>query len=313
MSQLDWFVRASLKSRHLQLLVAVDDQRHLGRVADSLHVSQPAVSLALGELEKGLGMKLFERTPKGLVPNAFGECAIRHARAVLSQLGLMREELHALLAGSAGKVHIGALPATTPGLLPAAIAQFKTRHPQTSLSIQEGSMEVLLPELRRGGLDLIVGRLLDRSKPDDLSEESLYDGTNVLVVDRRHALAGSKRLKWQDLMAYPWVMPPPGSLSREPMEQMLQQHRCDWPSDCVETLSIPVIVQYLQIKPAIGMMSQAVARHYVEQGMLHQLPLKLPDPKRPIGITWNRHRPMSPAAQDLVRALRQIAKTPSLA
>jgi len=64
MAKLDWYIRAT-SNPALQLLVALDDLRHLGRVATSLHVSQPAVSLALAELEKGLGLKLFERTPRG--------------------------------------------------------------------------------------------------------------------------------------------------------------------------------------------------------------------------------------------------------
>jgi DNA-binding transcriptional LysR family regulator len=120
MSQLDWYIRANLKPRHLQMMVALDDLRHLGRVAQSLHVSQPAVSLALGELEKGLGFKLFDRTPKGVVPNAYGESLIQHARLILGNLTQMRHELHALQSGASGKVHVGALPAMTPSLLPQA-------------------------------------------------------------------------------------------------------------------------------------------------------------------------------------------------
>ena len=60
MAQLDWFIRANLKPRHLQLLVAMDDYRSLGRVAENVNVTQPAVSKTLGELERGLGVKLFE-------------------------------------------------------------------------------------------------------------------------------------------------------------------------------------------------------------------------------------------------------------
>ena len=64
MAQLDAYVRTSFKPRHLRLLVALDDMRHLGKVASSINVSQPAVSKALGELERGLGLKLFERTAR---------------------------------------------------------------------------------------------------------------------------------------------------------------------------------------------------------------------------------------------------------
>jgi len=156
MAQPDWFIRANLKPRHFRMLVALDDLRHMGRVAQSLHVSQPAVSLALGELEKGLGFKLFERTPKGVLPNAYGECQIRHARAVLASLVQARDELHALRSGALGRVIVGALPAMRPGLLPKAMAKLKEKTPLTIVTVHEGSMESMLPELRRGAVDLIV-------------------------------------------------------------------------------------------------------------------------------------------------------------
>ena len=71
MPNLDWYMRASLRPRHLQLLTALDDVRHVGRVAASLNVSQPAVSKTLAELEKGLGVKLFERTARGVHPTIY--------------------------------------------------------------------------------------------------------------------------------------------------------------------------------------------------------------------------------------------------
>ncbi len=308
MAQLDWFIRANLKPRHLQMMVALDDLRHLGRVASSLHISQPAVSLALGELEKGLGFKLFERTPKGVVPNAYGECLIKQARIVLGSLAQVRHELHALLSGASGKVHVGALPAMTPGLLPKTLSLFKQKTPSTSVIVQEGSMDALLPELRRGTVDLIIGRLVNRSTKDDLSEESLYEGHNVVVVGLNHPLTARQKLSWKDLGEYPWVLPPVGSLSREPLEDALQQNGGSMPADYVETLSIHVITGYLQQSQAIGVLSQVVARHYLQAGLLAQLPLVLPDPERPIGVTWSRLKPISPAMETFIQCLRESAQ-----
>ena len=308
MAQLDWFIRANLKPRHLQMMVALDDLRHLGRVATSLHISQPAVSLALGELEKGLGFKLFERAPKGVVPNAYGECLIKQARIMLGSLAQVRHELHALLSGASGKVHVGALPAMTPGLLPKTLSLLKQKTPLTSIIVQEGSMDALLPELRRGTVDLIVGRLVNRSAKDDLSDESLYEGHNVVVVGLNHPLAARQDLTWKDLGGYPWVLPPVGSLSREPLEDALQQNGGSMPADYVETLSIHVITGYLQQSQAIGVMSQVVARHYIQAGLLAQLPLLLRGPKRPIGMTWSRLKPISPAMETFMQCLRESAQ-----
>jgi DNA-binding transcriptional LysR family regulator len=307
MAQLDWYIRANLKPKHLQLLVAIDDLRHLGRVATAMHVSQPAVSLALGELEKGLGLKLFERTPRGVVPNSYGECLIRHARVVLGTLSEARHELHALQTGASGRIALGALPAATPGLVPQALLQLKRGSPLTRVVVQEGPMETLLPELRRGGLDMVVGRLVPSALAGDLADETLDLGVVVLVVARQHPLVKKRRLKWADLSDYPWVLPPVGSLQREPLEDALQQNGCSLPADSIETLSVHVITGYLRASTAIGSLSRVAAHHYIQTGVLAQLPLTLPDPQRPIGMMWNRHKPASPAVLALRAALRKAA------
>lgn len=307
MAQLDWYIRANLKPRHLQMLVALDDLRHLGQVAASLHVTQPAVSLALGELEKGLGFKLFERTARGMQPNAYGECLIRHAREMLHTLAQARDELRALRTGAAGKTTLGALPATTPVLVPRALAHLKQQSPLTTVLVFEGAIETLLPELRRGHLDMIVGRLPPRHHAEDLAELSLFEQASTLVVGRKHPLTKRTHLSWDDLTDQPWVLPPLGSLPREPLEAAFQEHGLAMPNNCIETLSVHVIATYLQETPSIGLLSQSVARHYSDLGLLSVLPLSLPDVLRPIGLIWNRQRPLPRAAIALMQCIEHAS------
>ncbi len=308
MAQLDWYIRANLKPRHLQLLVALDDLRHLGQVAASLNVTQPAVSLALGELERGLGFKLFDRTARGMHPNAYGACLIEHAREMLRSLARARDDLRALRSGSSGKTTLGALPAMTPALVPKALALLKQRMPLTTVAIHEGAMEILLPELRRGHIDLIVGRLIPRHESDDLAELALFKQASTVVVGCQHPLAGHTSLSWRDLADQPWVLPPVGALPREPLESVFQAHDLAMPSDCIETLSVHVIVTYLQEVPAVGVLSQSVARHYSDLGLLAVLPLSFPDVLRPIGLTWSRQRPLTPATTALIGAIEQAGQ-----
>ena len=166
-------------------------------------------------------------------------------------------------------------------------------------------MDALLPELRRGAVDLVVGRLINRIGADDLAEEALYQGQNVVVVAKGHPLTHQTQLNWSDLAGYPWVLPPVGSLSREPLENALQQNGGSLPADHVETLSIHVITGYLQHSQAIGLLSQVVAQHYIQAGVLALLPLSLPDPQRPIGMTWSRHKPLTPALKTFMQCVRQ--------
>jgi DNA-binding transcriptional LysR family regulator len=309
MAQLDWYIRANLKPRHLQLLVALDDMRHLGKVAASLNVTQPAVSLTLGELERGLGFKLFDRTSRGVHPNVYGECLIRRARTVLSTLAQARDELRALRSGASGKTTLGSLPAATPVLVPKALALLKQRTPQTTVAVQEGPMDTLLPQLRRGAIDLIVGRLATGAPAEDLGENALFERSSSIVVGRRHPLARRKRLQWRELAGRPWVLPPIGSPPREPLETAFEQHGVPMPSDCIETLSVHVIVTYLNSTQAVGILSRMVAQHYVDLDVLAILPLEFPDVLRPIGLTWSRQHAMSAATTQLMQCLEEVASS----
>lgn len=170
-------------------------------------------------------------------------------------------------------------------------------------------MEMLLPELRRGTLDMVVGRLLPSDLAGDLSEEMLDAGAVVLVVAKRHPLARKRRVRWADLAGYPWVLPPVGSFQRGPLERAMRENGYSQPADVIESLSVHVVTGYLQSSEAIGSLSRIAAHHYIATGVLAPLPLALPDPQRPIGMMWSRHRPPSPALQALKQCLRNAAQS----
>jgi DNA-binding transcriptional LysR family regulator len=308
MSQLDVYVRTSFKPRHLQLLVALDEIRHLGKVAASINVSQPAVSKALGELERGLGLKLFERTARGVVPTAYGECLIRHARVMLSELAQARDELRGLATGSSGSVRVGVLATAALELLPRALAVLKSRQPGISVLVREGTVETLLPELWLGNLDLIVGRLPDGRSAQGLGEKTLMEEGVSVVVGRHHPLVRRKRLHWSDLRSFPWVLPPVNTLLREPLERVFEIHGIAIPANRIETLSVHVIRAYLHYTNAIAALATDVSSYYEALGLLAVLPLELPRLVRPVGVVWSRHRPLAPAAQTLIQCLEESAR-----
>jgi DNA-binding transcriptional LysR family regulator len=308
MPQLDAYVRTSFKPRHLQLLVALDEIRHLGKVAASINVSQPAVSKALGELERGLGLKLFERTARGVVPTAYGECLIRHARVMLSELAQARDNLRGLASGSSGNVRVGVLTTAALELLPRALAVFKSRRPGVSVLVREGTVETLLPELLLGNLDLIVGRLPDGRGAQELGEKTLMEEGVSVVAGRHHPLAGRKRLRWSDLKPYPWVLPPVNTLLREPLERVFEIHGIAMPANRIETLSVHVIRAYLHYTDAIAALAADVSRYYESLGLLAVLPLEMPKLVRPVGVVWSRHRPIAPSTQALIQCLEEVAR-----
>lgn len=306
MAQLDWYLQVNLKARHLRLLVALDDFGNLKQVADISHVTVPAVSKALAELEKGLGLELFTRTAQGLRPTPYGECLVRHARTLLTDIHQARDELKALSSGSEGKIHVGVFPASTSVLLPQALALLKQRSPGTNVLVTEGTTATLTPELWQGTLDMIVGRLPARNAVNGFEEKELLEEPVMLMTGRHHPLTKKKKLKWSDLQAYPWVLPPSGSLLRDPLERTLEQHGLTLTNNYIETLSTHLARAYLQITDAIAVMAGGVAVSDASQP-LAVLPLSLPKLMRPAGVLWNRNRAMTPGASLMLACLDDAA------
>jgi len=305
MKELDWYLQVNLKMRHLRLLVAIDTYRNLTQVAEITHVTVPAVSKSLAELERGLGLTLFSRTLHGLVPTPYGECLIRHARAMLTVLYRARDELKALASGTEGKVHIGMLPASASVLLPQALSLLKQRSPGTNVMVTEGTKESLLPELWQGRLDLFVGRLPPTDALGSFEERKLLDEPVMLVTGRHHPLARKKAVQWSDLLPYPWVLPPPSSILRDPLERALEANGVPLASNYIETLSVHVVRAHLRESECIGVMGGTLIGDTAQA--LHVLPLSLPRLLCPAGVLWNRNRGLSPGAQLVVACLEEVA------
>jgi len=304
MNAIDGFEHIGLKPRQLQLIVALDDLRSISKVAHYVKITQPAVSKALAELERDLGLQLFERTNRGIIPTVYGECLVRHARIVLVEFMNSRDELRGLQFGVSGRINVGALSATAPSILPQALALLKQKSPVIHVQVQEGTMESLLPQLWLGKLDFIVGRLASHLS-EGLAEQILAQESSLIVCAPAHRLSKRKKLGWSDLSGLPWVLPPAGTLLREPLEQAFESHHLAHPLDTIETLSVQITLSYVQCTHSLAVLPSSVARYYQELGLIHILPIELFKFKRPIGVLWNAQKPLIPSALQLIECLQQ--------
>ena len=309
MTQIDRVLRSNLKLRHLQLLVALDQFRHVGRVAEFLSVTQPAVSKMLAEVERMYGLSLFTRSTRGTEPTPYGDTVVRFARSVLADHERTRDEINAVASGAAGRTSVGAMVVATPVLLAQAIALLKSRSSQTTVLVEEGDLTRLLPRLRLGELDLFVGRLEPGYAAPDLVTEPLFDEAMAIVARPDHPLARKARPTWADLAAAPWVVPPPWASSRVKLDQMFYKHGLHPPADILETASFLATLTFVRERPAIGLLASAVARHFEREGLVKILPIKLQIDLPPVGIITMRGRIRTPSSEQLIECLRQAAKT----
>lgn len=305
MRKVDVFWKNALKLRHLRLLVAIDEHRHIGRVAAALNVTQPAVSKSLAEVEEGLGLKLFERTSTGVQPTAYGRCLIDHARSLDADLTRTRDRLKALVAGESGTISIGVLPAAATALLPKTLSLFRTRAPQANVIVREGPFEVLLPELRARKVDLLLGTLRPGPASRDLAEKVLASPPLALAARKGHPLSRSRRVTWKQLVDCQWVLPPVGSSLRQPLENEFERNGIPVPTNCLETNATHLICSYLALTDAIAFLHEDLLRHISRRSGLCVLPLRLTGLLRPTGVMWSHGYPLEPLAQRFLACLEE--------
>lgn len=208
-----------LRLRHLELLAVLAEADTMRSASAQLHLSQPAISKMLGEIEACFGVRLFERSHQGIHPNALGAGAVFHARAVLNQLARATEDVGAMQQGAQAVLRVGA-PSVT-ATVPAAIARLRARMPGAAVQIREGRVQELIQRLLAGELDCVYGAVTPELLTADITPllepvAMLQDELCVLAsVPPKAAGNPRRRLRWRDLGASPWLLPPKDTLVRQ--------------------------------------------------------------------------------------------------
>ena len=313
---LDWFVRARLKLRHLQLLGALDERRHLARAAASLSITQPAASKLLAEIEAMLGTVLFERLPRGMQPNRYGEVLIRRARSVLIELEAAGRELDALQAGAAGQVTIGAVTGPASGSVLRAVEQMRLARPGMAITVQVETSGPLVARLLEGRLDFAVARIPPGIEAAGLAYRQLADEEISLFVREGHGLLRRRPLTLASLAGLPWVLQPPGTLLRRRIDGLFRAAGLAPPVEVLNTDSVMLSLSIVARGAAVTALSRVVVETLAgPRGLFRRLP-ELPETGRiaiePYGLIRLSDRPLSPAAQALYHAVEaeQAAERP---
>lgn len=312
-----------LRTRQLLLAGALGREKHLGRAAAELGISQPAATRLLQELEETLAARLFERNARGMSPTAAGEVLVRYARQMLNDFGATRRELAALAAGLHGTLRVGSVPSALPPLLAPALARFKAQHARVAVAIEVATSDVMLVQLGRGEVELMLGRLVEGHHDDEHEAVPLLDEPQVAVARAAHPLheaahgaAEGAPLTLRDLARWPWVVQPPGSPQAGRFMAMMREAGAHRRIDVTETASTVATTALLEASDMLAVMPESLAAHYARLGLLRTLPLVLPLRVPDIHLVWRRSREFSaPAAafRDMVLAQAAAARQAGVA
>jgi DNA-binding transcriptional LysR family regulator len=304
----NWFLKARLKTRQLLLLIALDDYRNIHRAAEELHMTQPAASKQIKDLEEMLDVKLFERLPRGMEPTIYGETMIRHARMALTSLALAHDDIVTLKAGLTGQVEVGVIMSPAMALLPRAIARVKEQAPLLRIGVQLETSNVLLDKLQHGTLDFMIGRIFDTGDTSGLIYEELTEEPACAVVRPGHPMLDRAGLELKDIAPLPWILPPTGSVLRYRFDMMFRRAGLEPPANAVDTTALLVITALLQQTDSLHVMPLEVAQYYASLNVMRILPIELPCKMDAFGIIRQQDHLLSPGADLLLRAVRAAAK-----
>lgn len=271
--------------RRVRAFVALAEQHHMPSVAQTLGITQPAVSMALRQMEESIGFPLFERTARGMIPTSAGAALALRLKRALAEIRHAVADIAALRGITQGTVTIGALPLARTRLLPESIAGVVSKYPGLRVATVEGSFETLAANLRSGELDFILGALRPAEFASDLIGEALADDELAVVSRRQHPWAERKHIPPRDLVRARWVLPRVNTPSRSLFERALKQRGLPPPKVAVETSDLAVLRGVLLNSDLLTANSPHQLSYELAAGLLTLLPVPLPETRRVIGIT----------------------------
>lgn len=301
---MDWTHR--LRLRQLAMLMDLHSTCNLSQTGERLGITQPALSKWLKDLEKDLQIPLFKRHSRGLIPTPYCDLLVQRSRLILNDLDRTAEELRFMASGGFGHIKIGATPISTTDLLPKSIAAFHSMKPKTKVSVMEGALGLLLPQLREGLLDCIISRFGEAPLGQEFAQQVLFKERIAIVCASSNPLKKKKRIGWDDILDQSWVGPPAHSPLHRELEQELSATGKASPGFIIEVASAPLLVSIVRETSMLGLMTFRLASQFSASGQIALLDLPLAR-DREVGVIWIRDRIDSPFLGMFLDALRREA------
>jgi LysR family pca operon transcriptional activator len=296
-----------LKLRHLTCALDVARLGSVRAAAQSLCVTESAVSKTLRELEEQLGVRLFERTPQGMLLTEAGRQFTSYAHTALHSLHTGVSLASGEASGPAVVIRIGAMSVASATFLPDVVQRFVGASGECLVEIATGSGELLLSRLRGGDIELVVGRCPPLDDMSGLAFLQLYLDRHIFVVRRGHPLAGVASLAPARIAAYPIVMPPRSSLFWQEIHQLFVARGVQPQAAQVEVLDLIFCRNFTLKSDAVWIASERVVNADLYAGLLARLPIDSPSLEVPVGIITRRASTPEREVARLIELIREAS------
>ncbi len=296
-----------IRLRHLDAFLAVCEKGTISGAAKARHISQPALSKTIGELEKLLNATLFNRVGRQTIPTAEGEIFKRHALDSLRSLDAGCGALSGQNSGS--RIKVGVLPTVIGGFFPDVARDFSSKRLGVSTSIFTGPNGYLIDLLRSGRIDLMVGRMPASKDMPGLSFEYLYEESISLIARSGHPMA--ERPAAEAVQTYPIILPNTGAIIRGMVEEFLLSVGVQKSDPAFETVSLPFARNLLERSDMLWFISRGVVARELDRGELVSLDMGERILSGAVGLTRRLASADNPDLDHLIQLLHRKAESGS--
>jgi LysR family carnitine catabolism transcriptional activator len=287
--------------KQLRAFVAVARTHSFTEACAQVHLSQPALSVAIKNLEEALGGPLLSRTTRTLALTPEGEAFLPTAQRLLAELDEALEEMHNRFALFRGKVAIAAMPFIASSYLPDVLKSFRNLHPKINLTVHDVIAEEVVDMVRKGRVE--VGIAFDPGDSDDLNFDLLYQDRFVAVVPADSALASESELTAEQLLEHDFISLQRPSTVRYLVEETLEKIGIV-ASPQLETHQLTTIGRMVSRGLGVSIMPSLCSEQMLELGAVCK-PLSTPIIERAVGVVTRSRYPLSIAAREMVHIIKQ--------
>ena len=286
--------------RDLRYFETIAELQHVGRAAEKLHRTQPALTSSIRRLEEDSGAPLFERAGRGIRLTPAGRVLLKWAQRVRFDVEDAKREIDAIGSGLAGHVRIGIVPTAAQFLLPAAARQLMQEAPEVTLRTVVGLVDALNAQLRQGELDIVVGT---KTQPEPgIAWQLLTEDAIVVAASAGHELfKGQPTLK--DLTRYRWALQPPGAPTRDWLDHTFDRRRLPRPQVQVESTMLLMLPTLIAQTGLLSFISRKHLGPPTARSGLKEVPLKETTMLRRLVVSYRDKAYLSAATQRLIQLL----------
>lgn len=300
----------ALDSRQLRAFLAIVRCGSLGLAAESLHITQPALSRIVRRLEEQLGVQLFERRTTGMELTAFGQALLPHATVLSEEAAIALEQLKSLRGLGHGTLRVGAVGSIAVSVLPAVLERMLSQWPKLHVQITEAVEDALEVALTHNTIDVAISGALRESEAIMQVAEAKFTDTYSVICAANHPLQKRRGLAIRDVLSIPWVMPPAEAEPRRQFNALMKSLGVVPPQVVVETRSTSVIKAMIAQTRYLGWLPRPLFATEQQAGLLRPLPLKELASQRRFFVYRRRRSVMPPPLSKFLDLLLQQPEKP---